>query len=47
MSSKSKEQYRKEINLDAEIVKLRNIFEAVKDKRAKNASHKLSDILMF
>jgi hypothetical protein len=46
MSAKSKEQYRKEINLDTEIVKLRSIFEEVKDKRAKNASHKLSDILM-
>lgn len=46
MSAKSKEQYRKEINLDAEIVKLRVIFEGIKDKRANNTSHKLSDILM-
>lgn len=46
MRAKSKEQYRKAINLDAEIVKLRKTFEGVKDKRAKNTSHKLSDILM-
>ena len=46
MGSKSKEQYRNEINLDTEIVKLRIIFESVKDKRSLNASHKLPDILM-
>lgn len=46
MGAKSKEQYRSEINLDSELVKLRTIFEGVKDKRALNASHKLSDILM-
>ena len=46
MSAKSKDQYRKEINQDTEVAKLRVLFEDVKDKRANNASHKLSDILM-
>jgi hypothetical protein len=38
---------RKGINSDSEILKMRQLFESVTDKRAKNASHKLSDILMM
>jgi hypothetical protein len=37
---------RKGINLDNEISELRNVFSSVKDKRALNSRHKLSDILM-
>ena len=43
MTTKTK---RNSVTFDAEIAKLREIFESVEDKRAKNASHKLSDIFM-
>ena len=46
MSAKSKKQYRAEVTMDSEIKSLQTIFEQVKDKRAKNTSHKLSNILM-
>jgi hypothetical protein len=46
MSAKSKNQYRSAITLDGEIAVLREEFKLVKDNRAKNASHKMSDILM-
>ncbi len=46
MKSRDKEHHRKALNLDTELVELQKVFETVKDKRAKNASHKLSDILM-
>lgn len=46
MSKKSKKQHRSAISMDIEIKSLQAIFEQVKDERAKNASHKLSDILM-
>jgi len=32
--------------MDDEIASLRRLFQAVKDKRASNASHKLDDVLM-
>jgi hypothetical protein len=38
---------REEINSDIEILKMRQSFELVEDKRAKNSSHKLPDILMM
>ena len=46
MIKKNKTQYRAEITMDSEIKSLRTIFEQVEDKRSKNASHKMSDILM-
>jgi Transposase DDE domain len=46
MGKKSKQSHRPSISMDSEIESLRTIFEQVVDNRSKNASHKLSDILM-
>ena len=40
------EKERKQISMDRELSELRTLFETIEDKRAKNASHKLSDIFM-
>jgi Transposase DDE domain len=40
------EKERNQISMDREITELRTLFETIEDKRAKNASHKLSDIFM-
>jgi hypothetical protein len=46
MNSKVTTAYREGINLDKEVLSLRQLFEEVKDKRASNVSHKLPDLLM-
>jgi Transposase DDE domain len=46
MNSLQINDYRNGINLDSEIASLRQEFETLTDKRGKNSSHKLSDLLM-
>ena len=46
MNSKIINNYRSGVNLDNEILSLRREFEKITDKRAKNVSHKLPDLLM-
>lgn len=46
MNSKIINNYRSGVNLDNEILSLRREFETITDKRAKNVSHKLPDLLM-
>jgi hypothetical protein len=40
------EKERNPISMNREISELRTLFDTVEDKRAKNTSHKLSDIFM-
>ena len=46
MRQSKTEKERNQISMDREISELRTLFDTVEDKRAKNASHKLSDIFM-
>lgn len=46
MRQRENSAQRKGITMDKEIAELRALFDTIEDKRAKNASHKLSDIFM-
>ena len=46
MGATSYAENRKAITMDKEIASLRTVFDTIKDLRAKNVSHKLSDIFM-